>query len=62
MVKRWYQSKIVILNLLVAIFASLEASTGILKPVLPEEWFTVVAVTLPILNIILRFVTTQPVK
>jgi hypothetical protein len=59
--KKWYQSKTILLNMFVAILAVFEASTGLLKPFVPDYLYVTLAVSLPILNIILRTITTQSV-
>lgn len=59
--KAWYTSKTILLNALVAALVALEASTGLLQPFLPVNLYTAVAVGLPVINAILRVVTTQPV-
>lgn len=58
--KRWWHSKTIWLNVIVGALASLEASTGLLQPYFPEHWYVIVAVGLPILNVALRTITTQP--
>ena len=57
--KPWYTSKTIWVNIVVAVLASLEATTGILKPYLPDHWYVFLAVGLPVINIVLRIVTTQ---
>lgn len=59
--KKWYKSKTVILNLAVAVLTVLESSTGVLQPLLPTHWFAFVAIALPVANVALRFITTQPI-
>jgi hypothetical protein len=59
--KPWYTSKTIWVNIMVAVLASLEATTGILKPYLPDYWYVFLAVGLPVINIVLRIVTTQPI-
>lgn len=60
-VKPWWQSKTLIVNALIAGLVALEAGTGMLQPYLPVQFYTAVAVGLPIINAILRVVTTAPV-
>ena len=60
--KSWWKSKTLWVNIIVAILASLEATTGLLQPYLPEHWYVVVAVGLPVINVVLRIVTTQGLK
>lgn len=57
--KKWYESKTVWVNILVALIAFLESSQGAGLPYLtPEAWAMIIAV----LNIFLRFVTNQPIE
>ena len=60
--KSWWKSKTLWVNIIVAVLASLEATTGLLQPYLPQPWYVVVAVGLPIINVVLRIVTTQGLK
>lgn len=57
--KAWYQSKTLWVNIIVAALAALEAGTGVLQPFLPANFYAIVAVGLPVVNAILRIVTTQ---
>jgi hypothetical protein len=57
--KAWYQSKTLWVNAIVAALATLEASAGLLQPFLPVNFYTIVAVGLPVVNAVLRIVTTQ---
>jgi len=57
--KAWYLSKTLWVNAIVAALATLEASTGLLQPFLPANFYTLVAVGLPLVNAVLRVVTTQ---
>jgi len=60
--KAWWKSKTLWINIIVAVLASLEATTGLLQPFLPEHWYVVVAMGLPVINVVLRIVTTQGLK
>lgn len=57
--KAWYLSKTLWVNMLVAALVALEAGTGLLQPFLPPHFYAIVAVGLPIVNAVLRIVTTQ---
>jgi hypothetical protein len=59
--KPWYMSKTIWVNVIVAVLASLEATTGILKPYLPADSYALLAVGLPIVNIFLRIITSQAI-
>lgn len=60
--KKWYKSRTILLNALIAALVALEAVTGFLQPVLPANFYTLVAVGLPVLNAVLRVITSQPVS
>lgn len=57
--KPWWRSRTIRLNALVAALVALEAGTGLLQPVLPVNFYTLVAVGLPVVNAVLRVVTSQ---
>lgn len=59
--KKWYKSKTIIVNAFVAALVALEAVTGFLKPYLGDEFYTIIAVGLPVINAMLRIITTQPI-
>jgi len=43
----------------VAALVAAEAGTGFLQPVLPVNFYTAIAVGLPIINAVLRVITSQ---
>lgn len=57
--KPWWQSKTLRINAAAAALVALEAGTGMLQPHLPVNFYTALAVGLPIVNAILRVITTQ---
>ena len=57
--KPWWRSKTIQVNVLVAALVALEANTGLLQPWLPVNFYTALAVGLPVINAVLRVVTTQ---
>lgn len=57
--KKWYQSKTLWVNAIAAMLVALEAGTGLLQPLLPMDLYTSLAVGLPIVNALLRVVTTE---
>lgn len=59
--KRWVKSKTLWINAFAAALVALEAGTGQLQPHLPVNLYTVVAVGLPVINAVLRVLTTQGV-
>ena len=60
--KSWWQSKTLWINAIVASLVALEGTTGFLQPQLPVNLYAAVAVSLPILNVILRVLTTKGLK
>lgn len=57
--KPWWRSKTILVNLLAAALVALQAGTGLLQPLLPVNFYTAIAVGLPIVNAMLRVITTQ---
>lgn len=60
--KAWWKSKTLWVNAVAAMLVALEAGTGILQPLLPVNLYTALAVGLPIINALLRVITTSGVK
>lgn len=60
--KVWWKSKTLWVNAIAAMLVALEAGTGVLQPLLPVNLYTVLAVGLPIVNALLRVITTAGVK
>ena len=56
--KPWYTSKTIIVNAIVAAMVALEAGTGLLQPYLPGNFYAIIAVGLPVVNAVLRAITT----
>ena len=56
--KPWYTSKTIIVNAIVAAMVALEAGTGLLQPHLPGNFYAIIAVGLPVVNAVLRVITT----
>lgn len=56
--KPWYTSKTIIVNAIVAAMVALEAGTGLLQPYLPGNFYAIIAVVLPVVNAVLRVITT----
>lgn len=57
-VKPWYTSKTLIINAIAAALVALEVGTGLLQPFMPANFYTMVAVGLPVINAVLRVITT----
>jgi hypothetical protein len=60
--KPWYRSRTILVNAAVAGLVALEAVSGMLQPHLPVNFYTAVAVGLPVINAILRVITTEGVR
>lgn len=58
--KNWYQSKTMWFNIISAVLVVLEAQLGVLTPLLPSDVAPWVLLGIPIINVVLRIVTTQP--
>lgn len=59
--KKWYKSKTLVVNAVVAGLVALEAVTGFLKPYVGDDFYAIIAVALPVINAMLRVITTEPV-
>lgn len=60
--KPYWQSRTLWINALAAGLLVLEASTGALQPLLPVNLYAALAVALPVINAMLRVLTTQGVR
>lgn len=60
--KKWYLSKTLWVNAFVAGLVALEAVTGALQPLVPGNIYVIFSVALPIINAMLRVITTQSIK
>lgn len=58
--KPWWHSRTLWLNALVLALAAAEAHVKLLQPVLRVDVYQLLAFTLPVLNALLRVLTTQP--
>lgn len=59
--KPWYCSKTIVLNAIIAGLSAFEAGTHAMREYLPEQWWVMVAIGLPVINVMLRVITTGPV-
>lgn len=59
--KTWKNSKTIWVNATFLALASLEANTGLLQPLLPINFYNLVAIALPIINTYLRVITTESI-
>lgn len=60
--KHWWHSRTIWVNVIAAGLLALEASTGMLQPLLPVNLYTAIAVGLPVINAMLRIVTSQAIE
>lgn len=58
MKKAWYKSKTLWVNAGVAALVALEAVTGFLQPYVGDAFYAAIAVGLPVVNAMLRVITT----
>jgi len=56
--KKWYRSKTLWFNAIVAALVALEASLGQLSSFIPANWYAILAIILPVGNAILRVIST----
>ena len=60
--KPWFKSKTLGVNGVAAALIALEAQTGMLQPLLPANIYAIFAVSLPMINVLLRMATTGSVS
>lgn len=60
--KPWWKSKILQVNAAAVVLAAVESQLHIIQPFLPINFYAALAFTLPPINALLRFLTTQPVS
>lgn len=59
--KKWKKSKTLVFNAAMSLLTVVELKLHLLQPYLPENYFVIVAIAVPAVNIFLRTVTTQPI-
>ncbi len=57
--KKWYRSKTLWFNTIVAALAALEGVTGLLAPYTGQNFYSALCVVLPIGNAMLRVISTE---
>lgn len=62
MKKHWWKSKTIWVNVLAAAVAVAVENVAILRPLLPDNYYAIVAFVLPLVNVMLRVITTTGVK
>lgn len=58
--KPWWQSRMLVVNAAALALAGVESQLDVLQPMLPVNVYAVMSVALPIINMGLRTVTSQP--
>lgn len=58
-VKPLWKSKILWVNAIGAALIALESATGAIQPYIPANFYVVMAVALPVVNAMLRVITSQ---
>lgn len=59
--KAWWKSKTLWLNALVLLFATLELRLDLVKEIAPAQLYAWIAIALPVLNMLLRAITSVPI-
>lgn len=60
--KKWTKSKTLIVNVIALALLEAEHELHFLQPLLPVNVYAVIAFSLPPINVVLRFLTTQGIK
>jgi hypothetical protein len=60
--KKWYRSKTILFNALMATLIALEASLSQLSSVIPANWYGILATVLAVGNAFLRVITNSGVS
>lgn len=59
--KKWYRSKTIIFNAVVAALAALESVTGVLEPFIGHTFYAALCVLLPVGNAVLRIISSEAI-
>lgn len=62
MSKKWYHSKTMLFNLLVASMLLIEQNLNLIQPLLPINMYALLSFIVPLVNMWLRIITTQGIK
>lgn len=57
--KKWWKSKVVWFNFIVTVLLLAEANVEKLRGLLPDDKYQLAAFGLPIINLVMRFISTQ---
>jgi len=58
--KAWWKSRTLWINALVLLLVTVEQQLGVLRELLPVNLYALAAVALPVVNMLLRVITTMP--
>jgi hypothetical protein len=60
--KNWFESKTIIFNLFCCLLATLEASLSLFQEHLPFNFYAILVVGMPVVNMYLRMITDKGIK
>lgn len=60
--KPWWQSRTLLVNAVALAMVGIESQLQVLQPLLPANVYALAAVALPVVNMLLRTITVQPLR
>jgi hypothetical protein len=60
--KKWWKSKTIIFNMVMAGLVTLEATMSQLSALMPGNWYAIISIILPVGNAMLRIITTTGIQ
>jgi hypothetical protein len=60
--KKWWKSKTIIFNMIMAGLVTLEATMHQLSALIPANWYAIISIILPVGNAMLRIITTTGIQ
>jgi hypothetical protein len=60
--KKWWKSKTIIFNMVMAGLVTLEATMSQLSALVPANWYAIISIILPVGNAMLRIITTTGIQ
>jgi hypothetical protein len=60
--KKWWKSKTIIFNMVMAGLVTLEATMSQLSAFVPANWYAIISIILPVGNAMLRIITTTGIQ
>lgn len=58
---KWHESKTLRANAIAAALVAVEAGTGLLQPYLPVNFYAIMCFALPVVNAVLRVITSKAI-